>query len=406
MSGTRRPPIAQGTLFEERFLGRYAGAIMSDPTTALVELVANAWDAYATRVEITWPESDRDGRFSILDNGVGMTQDEFEVRWRTLDYDRITHQGDRSFPPADLPSALPRPVYGRNGKGRLAAFHFSSPYRVRTWRDGVECAFLVSQGLRDPIEINLESTNKRRGHGTEILAVHYVPTQATATTARALLSTRFLTNPAFVVSVNGVRVTFEDVPPDSISTVEVEVPNYGAATIRVIDSRRTDRTTKQHGIAWWVNRRLVGDAGWSSSDHERIVDGRTELAKRFTFIVDADHLTSAVKADWSGFLPDDPAWLATEKLVQDKVGEIISSFGAERRAKTKAVVSEAHRAEVRRLPVLSRDRWLRFLDQVVEKCPNLSETNIDQIMVCLSIWRHQSLSTHSSKRCTIFQPTV
>ena len=33
----------QGTLFDERFLERYAGAIISDPEIAIVELVANAW---------------------------------------------------------------------------------------------------------------------------------------------------------------------------------------------------------------------------------------------------------------------------------------------------------------------------------------------------------------------------
>jgi hypothetical protein len=38
-------PAGQGTFFDSRFLGLYAGPIMSDSTTALVELVANSWDA-------------------------------------------------------------------------------------------------------------------------------------------------------------------------------------------------------------------------------------------------------------------------------------------------------------------------------------------------------------------------
>ena len=110
MSGIDNASEMQGTLFEERFLGRYAGAIMSDPTTALVELVANAWDAYATKVEIIWPI--RETPFSITDNGIGMTPAEFEVRWRTLDYDRAVHQGLVAFPPpgADSdPSRTPIP---------------------------------------------------------------------------------------------------------------------------------------------------------------------------------------------------------------------------------------------------------------------------------------------------------
>jgi hypothetical protein len=379
LSGSKKT-AAQGTLFEERFLGRYAGGIMSDPTTALVELVANAWDAYATRVDITWPSSETKTLFSILDNGSGMTQQEFEVRWRTLDYNRLVHQGDHTPPPEELTDALPRPVYGRNGKGRLAGFLFSSPYRVRTWRDGAECLFLVSQGREDPIQIDLERTVKRDGHGTEISAVHLVPSALTPTDARSLLSTRFLTNPAFSVSVDGIRVTFEDVPRSSLEEIGVRVPNYGTVKILVIDSQRTDRTAKQHGIAWWVNRRLVGEAGWSSSDHDRIVDGRTELARRFTFIVQADHLATSVLPDWSGFSGNDDAWVITQDMVQEKIGRIISDFSAERRAKTKESVSQAHEHEVKQLPVLSRDRWMRFLNQVVEKCPNLSETHVDQIM--------------------------
>ncbi len=36
-------------LYDERFLENHAGAIITDPATAIVELVANCWDAYAQR---------------------------------------------------------------------------------------------------------------------------------------------------------------------------------------------------------------------------------------------------------------------------------------------------------------------------------------------------------------------
>ena len=45
--------VEKNSIFSnERFLGRHADAIMSEPTTALVELVASCWDAYATQVKI------------------------------------------------------------------------------------------------------------------------------------------------------------------------------------------------------------------------------------------------------------------------------------------------------------------------------------------------------------------
>ncbi|MBX9701921.1 MAG: ATP-binding protein [Acetobacteraceae bacterium] len=374
---------AQGTLFEERFLGRYAGAIMADPTVALVELVANAWDAYATSVNIQWPSDDSRIPFSIRDDGIGMTQAEFEFRWRVIDYDRTVHQGLVAAPPPGV-VGLPRPVYGRNGKGRLAGFLFSTPYRVRTWKDGREATYLVSQGKAHPIKCDLENVrNGVPGHGTEISAVHVVPTSLSADEARSILSTRFLTNPSFRVSVDGVLVTFRDVPPDCLDEFDVDVPGYGTAQVMVIDSQRTDRSTKQHGVAWWVNRRLVGHTGWRLSD-QAIIDGRTEAAKRFTFIVKADFLGGAVLPDWSDFRTEDAAWRAAEPAVQAAICEILADFTKERRARVKEAVQSTHRSKVRALPVVSRERWALFLEQLVEQCPNLAEHHVEQIMGLLA----------------------
>ena len=48
----------QGSLFEDGFLRRsIKNGITTNPETALTELVANAWDAGATEVDITIPSS-------------------------------------------------------------------------------------------------------------------------------------------------------------------------------------------------------------------------------------------------------------------------------------------------------------------------------------------------------------
>ena len=99
-TGKEMAPSGQGTFFDSRFLPLYAGPIMSDPTTALVELVANSWDAYATRVEITWPDRETGDVFQIQDNGIGMTPKEFEQRWRTIYYDdRVPGRGVEAAAP-------------------------------------------------------------------------------------------------------------------------------------------------------------------------------------------------------------------------------------------------------------------------------------------------------------------
>jgi len=47
----------QGSLFEEDSLRRTLGAVANIPDVALTELVANAWDAGASTVQINIPEA-------------------------------------------------------------------------------------------------------------------------------------------------------------------------------------------------------------------------------------------------------------------------------------------------------------------------------------------------------------
>src|SRR5260370_36253867 len=125
-----------GVFFDERFLDLHAGSIISDTSVAIVELVANAWDAYATDVAITWPNKTDRTCFSIVDNGKGMTAAQFDQRWRKIDYNRLAEEGGHADPPSELEGHPQRKAYGRNGRGRHAGFGFSDPYTVRTWRGG------------------------------------------------------------------------------------------------------------------------------------------------------------------------------------------------------------------------------------------------------------------------------
>ena len=355
---------------------------MRDPVVALVELVANAWDAYATSVDIIWP--DERTCFRIEDNGIGMTPEEIDLRWRTMAYDRIKSQGgDFVQPPSDSQCKRPRKVFGRNGKGRFAGFYFSDPYRVKAWRDGMEVEFEISRSrvTGTPFEVKqIGKGQNRPGHGCIVSALHLRSIPFNAEEVRAELSTRFLSDPEFVVSVNGVRVSFADVPDDALQEIPIAIDKLGTATIRVIDSQKTDRTTKQHGVAWWVNRRLVGDCSWRWIDQEKLLDGRTEEAKRYTFVVEADFLMPAVLPDWTGFDASNGIWRRAKEPLQNEILNVIREITKERRTAAKQAVRIAHLNEVRTLPPLSWERWNSLLDEVVERCPNLGAGQINQLM--------------------------
>ena len=79
--------------FGRRFWDQHAGSVLADPAVAIVEIVANAWDAGADTVEIEWPTVAGEA-LRIKDNGTGLTREEFIRRWNELHYDRREEQGD------------------------------------------------------------------------------------------------------------------------------------------------------------------------------------------------------------------------------------------------------------------------------------------------------------------------
>jgi Histidine kinase-, DNA gyrase B-, and HSP90-like ATPase len=78
--------------------------------TVLAEAVSNSWDAGATNV---WVDIDEDGSsFSIKDDGVGMSAEDFQNKFLKIGYSKRKAYGPRS--------AAGRPYIGAKGIGKLA----------------------------------------------------------------------------------------------------------------------------------------------------------------------------------------------------------------------------------------------------------------------------------------------
>jgi len=260
--------------------------------------------------------------------------------------------------------------------------------RLLKMTNGQEFVCRVHRTPTDPLVLEEVSFTAEGviGHGTEIVGNGDIPKLGfTEERARELIGSRFLANPAFTVWVNGSQITFNDIP-DLLSTEEVDVAGYGKVRLLHIDAKKADKTTKQHGIAWWVQNRAVGQCKWSRSDYERILDGRTSEAKRFTFIVQADFLNQhdAVLEDWSGFHEDSDAWTKSRESVQDRIRQIIyESSKTEREAKRSAVIERIGSA-VNALSPVSKDRVETFVNEVVDTCPNFGEQEIIQLSSILA----------------------
>src|ERR1700733_8739276 len=246
--------------FFEDAIGR---TLLSDPKVAIIELIANAWDAFARKVTIQLPNTETGQTFSIEDNGCGMTHAEFSDRWMELSYNRIEHQGIYAEKPPACQSLPDRKAFGRNGKGRHAGFCFSKgEFFVETHKTGKRLLYRVfkPQTQDKPFKSEkLEESNSRKT-GTKLYAETPVDVSISAGDLRAEIGMRFLSDPTFEVIVDGEKVIFEHIPDQCKTTADIDVPGVGTITLLTIDTQESDRTTRLHGIAWQVRGRLVGEA--------------------------------------------------------------------------------------------------------------------------------------------------
>lgn len=378
----------QGLMFGSRFLESFAGPrLLSEPRFAIAELIANSWDAGATRVEITWPVAQETEALAIADNGIGMTDAEFSHRWRTLAYDRRAQQGALAEFPADIPPGLvgsKRPVFGRNGIGRFAAFCFGSTYNITTRKNGSEVRYRVSTGSGNPLELTKQGSRTHTEHGTIISVIPPIRLHGIdAESIRREIGLRFLSDPSFTVLVNGVQVGFGDIPQDQSERIDVIVPGVGTIEVLVFDTQTTDRTVKHHGIAWHVLGRLVGECSWRSFTDQAFIDGRRAAARRYTFIVRADCLAGQEEKDWTSF-KDGSAFALANDAVSARIRQYLldTATGQRKEAFDSAVAAAA--PALKHLSPRERRKWETFVSTAQETCPSISPRDLNMLGTLLA----------------------
>ena len=118
--------------------------LYSNAPSVFSEIVANAWDADASKVDIGLDK--QAGKITIDDNGMGMRRDEVIERFLNVGFKRRVELG--SVTPKG------RPPMGRKGIGKLSTFSIARIVEVYTVGDGEHTAFRMD---RDAIRQQIES---------------------------------------------------------------------------------------------------------------------------------------------------------------------------------------------------------------------------------------------------------
>ena len=285
------------SLYEDDYIIRSLGTIVTQPDIALTELVANAWDAGATNVYISIPENNNQLLY-VEDDGVGMSEEEFRQHWMKLRYNRLKSQGrDVVFPDGVNNKRI---AFGRNGVGRHGLFCFGNEYVVITQKDGKKLTFKIKPNVQnEPFAVIERKEEISDGHGTrlEVVVTKNLPKPNKMI---EILSARFLHDPQFQITVNHTSLDISDLTGGQ-EPIELRVEGTDIKlTAYFIDTTKAGRKSIFQGIAFWQNGRLVGEPSWVLGKN-MILDGRTTLAKRYTFIFKSEDLSDYIKEDWSGF---------------------------------------------------------------------------------------------------------
>lgn len=106
--------------------------LYSNVPAVLAELIANAWDADASRVDVSVKEQREKKRIIIQDNGCGMNDADLREKFLTVGYQR------RNPGSGDQTPGKGRPVMGRKGIGKLSVLSIAKKVYVYTKKEDTD----------------------------------------------------------------------------------------------------------------------------------------------------------------------------------------------------------------------------------------------------------------------------
>ena len=186
----------------------------------IAELVANAWDANATRVVIEIPDKPIDeatSKIRIIDDGIGMSDQDIRSKYLIIGRDRREKEQSEETPPPHK-----RRIMGRKGIGKFSGFGIAKEIVIESAKDEDVSHFRMTYGEllaktgTQEIEFPSLSPTGTVHQGTEITLKHITKFKSRSISIdriRQGLARRFSVIDAkekFEVVINGVPISPAD----------------------------------------------------------------------------------------------------------------------------------------------------------------------------------------------------
>jgi hypothetical protein len=288
-------------------LAALLGETYRSTEAALKELVDNAWDADANRIEVALPEPMTTDPIVISDDGHGMTPDQIEREYLEIARDRRSVKGTHT-------PQKGRRVKGRKGIGKFSGLAAARYMEVVTVRDGTRSSLKIDKktildASDDLEEVPLPLTEEAATgliSGTKITLTHL--DQAlnfpSPEALRALLIYEYGRSTDVTILVNGRRLDVEDLPGETV-TKPTALPHAGNTILRLTIAE--GRSPKNAGIVLRVGGKVVGKPQWFGLDESP--DIPESLRKRVYGEIEVDEgIEGVVTSDWGALVENSKAY--------------------------------------------------------------------------------------------------
>lgn len=391
-----------GPNFERSFLKNQ----LNKPETSIIELIINSYDAGATKVEINWPIIDGvigskgEEYFTIIDNGQGMSYDEFNKNWMELGYDKRSKSKNNII---TLENGIERKIIGRNGRGRIGLFGFSDKYKVTTWKKGKLNSFNVFKTYDEHYaqcnDIEIENKNNliitsdlynkhenkekdvSKLHGTIIncpISNNYVDVE----TLKTFIIIRFGADPHFDIFVNNEKLDLLDIAEyQEKSFLFDEADKNSKIEIYKVPRGRYNERLKQYQVIWKVKNRTAELNTWKNLNIN--LNAKNPNENKYAFIVEVDFLEDFVEPDWSGF-KDDETIEKIKNIVGLEINDLMIDIIHKSHTTRKKKVLKKSTKVISKLNPIGRKEVGNYLDEIMNKCRSITDKDLVNIISVLT----------------------
>ncbi len=358
--------------FAGRFIELLGQQMYGGPVPAVAELIANAWDADASKVEVEVPQDPTaiGAEIVVRDFGHGMSFDELNEYYLTIGYERRA-RGQRS------PGG--RLVMGRKGIGKLAGFGIAEDIIVRSVQSGRAVEILLNYAdlrNRQAIEgLELEPTADEETTDPDGVTVTFrrlkLRRRINLDSFTLSMSRRFaLQSDQMEVVINGTALTkemlaLEHRDPAAPDWAEEEIENLGLVRywIGFLDATITDPELR--GISVFARGRLA-----------QATPNFFNLSGGINGQVGLEYLTGQVEAD---FLDEDEDCIATDRQSvnwQFEGAKALEAWGQQK-------IKDACREWKKRRKKEKEDKFRHSYSQFNEKIEGLPPQEKEDVITAL-----------------------